>query len=318
MKRIGLLAILSAAIVVSAPWWGPPLGEDPSGRFILLYLRWPRVLVGALAGATLAGMGGVYQVMFANPLATPSTVGTTAGATLGALAVAVGVPGVGPLGLTGAAFLGALAATGIVAIIALSGRSRIDDVLLAGIAITLAAGALATGLQAFAGPRSLFIAAQWSLGQLPQVGYRGVAWLAPPAGLTVGMILLLIRPLRVMTRGTDLAASQGVPVRLVQATALGVGALGVGAVVAWCGPIPFVGLIVPHLVRGWLGAASTDRVSGVGGLLTGSILTGAGFVVAADGIGRALGWSALPVGVVTAALGAPALIAVLIQRRQTR
>lgn len=307
-KTISLVA-LAIAVVVSAPWWGPALGPDETGTFILVYLRWPRVLVGALAGATLGGMGAVYQLLFGNPLATPSTVGTTAGATLGALAAAVGVPGLGPLGLAGAAFIGALAATACVAAVALSGRARMDDVLLAGIAVTLATGAVSTGLQAMAGPRSLFIAAQWSLGQLPQVGYAGVAWLAPAAGFTVAVSVGLGRPLRTLTRGTTLAASQGVNVRRVQGLSLVAGALGVGAVVSWCGPIPFVGLIVPHLVRAWLGP-------GVAGLLSGSVIFGAAFVVAADGVGRAVGLSALPVGVVTAALGAPALIWVLVRRRR--
>ena len=309
LGRLTLLCLATVAIIAWAPWWGPALPDDASGAFIFWSLRWPRVLVGALAGAILAGIGAVYQVLFANPLATPSTVGTTAGATLGALAVAVGVPGIGPLGLTGAAFLGALGATAVVAAVAFSGRARMDDVLLAGIAVTLAAGALATGLQAIAGPRSLFVAAQWSLGQLPQVGYRGVGWLVAPAILTVAAVVVLIRPLRVLTRGADVAESQGVPVRLVQGSALTVGALGVGAVVAWCGPIPFVGLIVPHLVRGLLG-------SGMARLLGGAVLLGAAFVVAADGVGRAAGWSTLPVGVITAGLGAPALVIVLLRRRR--
>ena len=307
MSRLAGLLLLTMVVIGSAPWWGASLGTGPSAEFILWSLRWPRVLVGALAGATLGGMGAIYQLLFANPLATPSTVGTTAGATLGALAVAVGLPGTGPIGLTGAAFLGALATTGVVALVAFSGRARVEDVLLAGIAVTLATGALATGMQAIAGPRSLFVAAQWSLGQLPQVGYRGVAWLSGPALLTGCAVVALVRPLRALVRGTSVAASQGIPVRLVQGSALTVGALGVGAVVAWCGPIPFVGLIVPHLIRGWLGP-------GILGLLVGSLVLGAGFVVTADGLGRAVGGSTLPVGVVTAALGAPALIWVLLGR----
>ena len=302
------LAVVAVATIASAPWWGPPLPPDPQGAFILWTLRWPRVLVGAAAGATLGGIGAMYQLIFANPLATPSTVGTTAGATLGALAVAVGLPGIGALGLTTAAFLGAVVATAVVAMVAFSGRARVDDVLLAGIAVTLAAGAMATGLQAIAGPRSLFVAAQWSLGQLPQVGYNGVAWLAGPTLMAVAMTVGLTRPLGAMSRGAALAATQGVAVAQVRGWALGAGALGVGAVVAWCGPIPFVGLIVPHLAGGWLGP-------GVGRRLIGSVVLGAAFVVAADGVGQVVGLATLPVGVVTAGLGAPALVFVLLTRR---
>ncbi|MEL7372752.1 MAG: iron chelate uptake ABC transporter family permease subunit, partial [Myxococcota bacterium] len=210
------MVAVTAAIIFSAPWWGPALDTTAQGAFIFWQLRWPRVLVGALAGAVLGGMGAIYQILFGNPLATPSTVGTTAGATLGALAVAVQWTDPGPLGLTGAAFLGALASTAVVAAVAFSGRARIDDVLLAGISVTLAASALASGLQSIAGPRSLFIAAQWSLGQLPQVGYRGVAWLIAPTVLTVFASILLARPLRGLTRGARLAEAQGVPVRAVR------------------------------------------------------------------------------------------------------
>ncbi|MEM7677049.1 MAG: iron ABC transporter permease, partial [Myxococcota bacterium] len=272
------LAAFATVVVALAPWWGPSLDASPQDAFIFWQLRWPRVLVGALAGAVLGGIGAVYQLLFGNPLATPSTVGTTAGATLGALAVAIRWTDAGPLGLTGAAFLGALASTAVVALVAFSGRARIDDVLLAGISVTLATSAIATGLQSVAGPRSLFIAAQWSLGQLPQVGYRGVLWLIAPAVLTTLLALGLARPLRGLTRGALLAESQGVSVRWVRGVALAVGAVAVGGVVAWCGPIPFVGLIVPHLVRGWLGL-------GIGSLLMGSVVLGASFVVAADGLG---------------------------------
>ena len=140
-RLLGLVIVCVAMLAVS-PWMGGDLAGE-HGHFILLQLRVPRVLLGAIVGAMLGLTGAVYQALFDNPLATPSTVGTTAGAALGALAV-----------------------TFAIAAIAASGRARINDVLLAGIAITLATGAVTTGLQFHADMASTFEAVRWSLVEL--------------------------------------------------------------------------------------------------------------------------------------------------------
>jgi iron complex transport system permease protein len=266
----GCLLVLSAAA-----WIGPAL-DGPRGAFIFWQLRVPRVLVGGLVGATLALAGAVFQALFNNPLATPSTVGTTAGATLGALAalsfdVSPDLEGL-PI-VTAFAFAGALATSFLVAGVARAGRAHMSDVLLAGIAVTLAASALATGIQYVSDARALFSAVQWSLGQLPQVGYHGVFLLAPFAALSSIALLALTRALQ-------------------------------------SGPIAFVGLIVPHLVR--LVVGPSLRV-----LLPLSLLGGAGFLVLCDTASRLLiPGRELPVGVITAALGAPALVVLIARARQ--
>ena len=171
----------TALVLITALVVGPAL-EGERAAFVLWQLRAPRVLAGMLVGSTLGVVGVVLQALFHNPLASESTVGTTAGATLGALAALVfqvggrldGMPAV-----VLAAFAGALASTFLVAAVASSGRARTDDVLLAGIAVTLAASAISTGIQYGADAPALFAAAQWSLGHLPQVGYRGVLSLLP-------------------------------------------------------------------------------------------------------------------------------------------
>lgn len=309
--------VLGTVFVVGlAPIVGDPESlSGPRGGFVLTQLRIPRVLVGALVGTTLGLVGAVYQLLFANGLATPSTVGTTAGATLGALValrlgglaptVALGIPTV----LAGA-FLGAVVASAVAAAVAASGRTPIADVLLAGIATSLAASALATALQATSDAQTVADAVRWSFGYLPQVGFEGV-WLLAPVTLVVGVGLLgLGRSLRALGRGDDLAAAQGVAVPRVRILGIGLGSLGVAACVAWCGPIAFVGLLVPHLVRAVLGPSPA-------GLLRGSAILGAGFLVAADTAARLLlPDRELPVGVLTAALGAPALVAILAARRR--
>lgn len=310
--RLVVLSLLSLLALAVGPWIGPQMPVE-SADFILWQLRVPRVLVGALVGAVLGIVGAAYQTIFGNPLATPSTVGTTAGAVLGALVAVVLLDG----GLVGgipvlalAAFLGALAVTLVVAMVASSGRASTSDVLLAGIAITLAASALASGLQFQADMAATFQAVRWSLGHLGQLGFDGLWTLLPFAVVAVVAILSQTRALDAMVAGESLAETQGVDVVRVRTLVLGVGALGVGATVALCGPIAFVGLIVPHLVRLWL--TGSRRV-----LLPMSALVGAALLVLCDGLARVLiEGRELPVGVLTAALGAPLLLWLVVGGRR--
>jgi ABC-type Fe3+-siderophore transport system permease subunit len=185
-----------------------------------------------------------------------------------------------------------------------------NDVLLAGIAVTLAASALASGIQFASDARALVAAAQWSLGQLPQVGYRGVQLIAPFSAITLLGLHALGRPLQNLALGEDLAQTQGVNVPRLRFLVLLIASLGVAACVAWCGPIAFVGLIVPHLVRLLVGPS-------LRALLPLSFIGGAGFLALCDALARvALPGRELPVGVLTAALGAPALVFLVSRARR--
>ena len=176
--RMLALAGLSLALTAAAVLVGPAL-SGAQGSFILWQLRVPRVLVGGLVGGTLGLVGACFQTLFANPLASESTVGTTAGATLGALAaLALELPG-GFSSVFACACLGAGLASVSVTLVAGSGRASMGDVLLAGITVTVATGALSVGLQYVSDSRALVSAARWSLGQLAQVGYDGVFVLLP-------------------------------------------------------------------------------------------------------------------------------------------
>jgi ABC-type Fe3+-siderophore transport system permease subunit len=311
-SRIAGFVVASLALAALSLWIGPSF-SGPTGDFVLYQLRLPRLLVGALVGATLGISGAAFQAVFNNALATPSTVGTTAGATLGALlALALDVGG-GVLGvsmLTAASFAGALVTTLLVSGLAASGRLSKNDVLLAGIAVTLAASALATGIQFASDARALVAASQWSLGQLPQVGYRGVALIGPFAATTLVGLLALSRPLQNLAQGEDLAQTQGVHVAKLRFWVLLLASLGVAACVAWCGPIAFVGLIVPHIVRLLIGPRLRT-------LLPLSFIGGASFLVLCDTIARIIfPGRELPVGVITAALGAPTLVFLVARSRQ--
>jgi iron complex transport system permease protein len=309
--RVAGLVLASFVLLALALFVGPSLA-DRRGDFVLFELRMPRIAVGALVGGTLALAGACFQTLFANPLATPSTVGTTAGATLGALtALAFDLPGSGSFGATFiAAFVGAALASAAVAAIAASGRAQMTDVLLGGIAITLAAGALATGIQFVSDSRALIAAARWSLGQLQQVGYTGVLVLVPVVVPVWIGLLLLSRALQTFAFGEELAHARGVNVPRLRLFVLGLGSLAVAACVAWCGPIAFVGLIVPHLVRLAVGPALVR-------LLPLSLVAGAAFLVVCDAVARSIvPGRELPVGVVTAALGAPTLVVLLLRARR--
>lgn len=302
----GCIGLLGVCLFI-----GPPL-EGPHAEFVLLELRVPRVLVGALVGSALALSGACYQILFSNALATPSTVGTLAGATLGALAALVfGVdPELAGLPLTTvSAFVGALGTSFMVAFIASSRRARMSDVLLAGIAVSLAASAIAGGVQYAADSRALFAATRWSLGQLPQVGYRGVLLLAPVVLVTSAVLVGQGRALASFALGEELAHAHGVSIARLRATVLIAASLAVAVCVAWCGPIAFVGLIVPHLIR--MALSPSVRV-----LLPLSAIGGAAFLALCDALARTLiPGRELPVGVVTAAFGAPGLVLLIARTR---
>lgn len=310
-RRLLALTAVCVAIIAVAPVLGGGL-DGTRGDFIVWQLRVPRVLVATLVGGMLSLAGAVFQAVFANPLATPSTVGTIAGATLGALAALVLPSSFALAGLPATvigAFTGALAVSLVVAAFASSGRAGMADVLLAGIGVTLAASAIATGLQYTADMRAMFAAAQWSLGHLPQVGYRGVLVLAPVVAASCAVLLSQTRALQALAVDEDLARAQGVDVGRTRTIALVASSAGVAACVAWCGPIAFVGLMVPHIVRRLVGV--TQRA-----VLPASLVGGAAFLVACDTLARlALPGRELPVGVITALLGAPTLVFLVARRR---
>jgi iron complex transport system permease protein len=298
-------------------WVGPVLGllgprlEPNVESFVFWQLRLPRVIAGLMVGASLGLAGAVTQALFRNPLATPSTTGTLAGATLGALlALVVGVgthaPSMPVLALC--AFAGALAASAFVFAAASSRRLGIPDILLIGIAVTLAASSMATVIEDRADSPALVAASRWSLGHLAQVGYSQIKLTAPLLVACWVVLLTQIRSLQLLVLGEDLAQSRGVAVRRARLLSIGACALLVATVVAWCGPIAFVGLIVPAIVR--LALSANQRT-----VLPGSLLTGAALLSLCDAVARLISTRhELPVGVITAAIGAPVLVLLIVLR----
>ena len=311
MFRIVSIILFSLLSIVVVPWFGV-LSFSELDSFIIWQLRFPRVLNGLLVGATLSIAGASFQSLFGNPLATPSTTGTTAGASLGVLIAIVLLPSslsYQSLVVTGAAFLGAIIISFPLAILATSSRLRMEDVLLAGIGCTLATGAISTGLQFQADMSATYRAVQWSLGSLSQVGYQATYWLLPFCLISIIGLLSLRRSLEALISGEEQAYSQGISIVRIRTFTILLGSLGVGVSVAFCGPIAFVGLLVPHLLRLFVGFERRW-------IMLLSPLFGGSFLIICDAIARTvLSSGEIPVGVITAALGAPMLIGLILFRR---
>jgi len=308
--RFALLILLLVAVSALALFWRLP---ENASSFVLWQLRAPRLLVGVLAGSQLALVGAAYQTLFRNPLAEASTLGTTAGAALGALlSLTLDLRGVGAFAATSVfSFAGATIASLFLLHVAASARARLEEVLLAGVAITLATSAVAQTVQALTDPDRLFSATMWSLGQLPQVGFERVSAGLVPVLAATALLLRRRRALGAMLLGEQWARSVGVPTRRVRLEVLLASCLGVSVIVALCGPIAFVGLIVPHLARPLVRGQAQA-------LLPVSALLGASFLTLSDLCARhLLPARELPVGALTAAFGAPLLLWIIAHRPRT-
>jgi len=302
------LAVLLAAIVLLSLLLGDGTVAPPDW-LILTRLRLPRTVLAALVGGGLGLAGAVLQGALRNPLADPGLLGITGTAGLGSVVVfywglAQGFPPALPAGGLAGAAVGALALLGF------AGRAASGPALiLAGVAVSaLSAALLALALTLAPNPFALAEITFWLLGGLHDRTLLHVALAAPPILLGMAVLLRLGPALDALSLGEDTAASLGIPIgRTLRLTALGT-ALTAGAAAAVAGGIGFVGLVVPHLLRPLLGERP-------GALLPASVLTGAILLTSADMLVRVAPLllplsQTLPLGVLTALLGAPFLVVI--------
>jgi iron complex transport system permease protein len=281
---------------------------------IVTQLRLPRVVLGLLVGAMLSGAGAAYQGVFRNPLADPYLLGVAAGAGLGATVAIVAGAGVtegfaDPVPL--AAFAGALVAVvGTYAVGVSRERSTsAATLILAGVAVASFLTAVQTYVQQ-QNSDSIREVYSWILGRLGTAGWDEVALLAPYAALTAIVLLVNRRSLDVLGVGDEEAGSLGLDVSRVRLLIVVTASLGTAAAVSVSGLIGFVGIIVPHAVR--LLAGTSYRV-----ILPLSMLFGAAFLALADLLARTAASPAeIPIGVITAFLGAPFFVLVLRNARR--
>jgi iron complex transport system permease protein len=281
---------------------------------ILFVARLPRTLAGAVEGAALAAAGVVLQALLRNPLASPFTLGVSAGAALGAMLAITFVPPTALAGLPGvtvASFAGAL---GAVAIVYLLARVRhrglsTDVLLLAGVTLNAFLSALILLVQYFADFSQTVRTVRWLMGDLDVSSYRPIVAALPLLAVAVVAFAWLPRSLNLFALGHEHAAARGIDVHQAQRVAFFSASLVTGAAVSLGGPVGFVGIVVPHLVRLIVGA--DHRV-----VLPAATLFGAAFLVSCDVVARtALAPMELPVGIITALVGGPFFLWLLVRRR---
>ncbi len=286
---------------------------SPLQATIVWQLRAPRLVLGLIAGAMLSVAGGAYQGVFRNPLADPYLLGVASGAGLGATfaIVYVGQGLTTPAWTPLLAFAGAMIAVLLTWTIGGRGmRSTAATLILAGVAVS----ALLTSAQTFVQQRSsadsiarVYI---WLLGSLATASWRSVWMVLPYVIFCIVICVAAGSALDVMSVGEEEARSLGLPVRKVRLVVIAASSLGTAAIVSAVGLIGFVGIIVPHILRLLVGT-SYRRI------LPLSIFFGAAFLVFADTIARTvMAPSELPLGVVTALIGAPTFVLILSLRRQ--
>jgi iron complex transport system permease protein len=289
-------------------------GLSATGVAVVWQLRAPRIVLGGLVGSMLALAGSSYQGVFHNPLADPYLLGVASGAGLGATLAVVEIPrlanwSIDPVPV--AAFLGAVVAVTATFALGRSGnRARnATSLVLAGIAV----GAFFTAVQTFLlqqqNPQVLAEVYDWILGGLSTAGWGQVELIAPYIAVSTVVLLACRRLLDALSVGDDEANSLGVRADRIRLVVVAAATLGTAAAVSVSGLIGFVGIIVPHTIR-LIAGPSYQRIVPL------SVLFGAGFLILADLLARTvLSPGEIPLGVVTAFLGAPFFLIVLRQAR---
>ncbi|AEH37959.1 vitamin B12 ABC transporter permease BtuC [Halopiger xanaduensis] len=319
------LAALLVVVVVGSAMFGPvridaptvarailnragagPYEVSAAHQAIVVDVRLPRIALAAVVGFALAAAGTVMQGFFRNPLADPSIIGVSSGAAAGAVA-AIAFPALVPFGsLHLAAFVGALATAFLVYAIATDGgRTPVATLLLAGVAVQAFLGAVISYMLVHSGD-SLREAVVWLMGHLHNSTWGDVRFALPFAVVGVLALCAFARDLNVLLLGEEDAHHLGVDVERTKLLLLALASVVTAAGVAVAGVIGFVGLVVPHIMRLLVGP--DHRI-----LLPTSALAGASFLVATDTLARA-GPAEVPVGIVTAALGAPFFLFLLVRR----
>ncbi|MFQ5450107.1 MAG: FecCD family ABC transporter permease [Nitrospinaceae bacterium] len=283
-----------------------PLAENVDAN-ILFLARLPRVLLAAVTGAALSVSGAVFQAILRNDLAAPITLGVSSGAAFGAvLAISLGwsftVLGFSSLSL--AAFLGAMGAVFLVFSLVRTRQGELptSTILLAGVTANFFFAAMVMFIHYLSNVTQSFRIVRWLMGGLDITDYQTVLSICPLVFLGIAILMVIGRDLNLVSTGSHSALSRGVDVPKIQKLGLISASLITGSVVAVSGPIGFVGLVVPHIVRLLIGP--DQRL-----LIPASLFFGASFLIVCDTVARTvIAPTEIPVGVITAMIGAPFFI----------
>jgi iron complex transport system permease protein len=306
-----LLLVLALLDTCSGSVWISPhrlFALSPMQEQILLQLRLPKMLTAILAGASFSVAGLMMQTLFRNPLAGPYILGVSSGASLGVALVTMCGVALGSNGLiSGAAIVGSVLVMLLVMLIAKRIRSNVT-LLIVGMMVGNIAGALVNMIQNFANPDSLKLFIVWTLGSLNGVGWNELPTLAIGVLIALVLVLILIKPLNGLLLGEDYARGLGINVERTRWMMVVASCLLAGSVTAFCGPIAFVGVAVPHIARG-IFATSNHRLT-----VPASVLIGANILLVCDILCN-IGTYSLPISTVSALFGAPIILWIILKKK---
>jgi iron complex transport system permease protein len=302
--------------------WDALFSGDTEGTaaYIVRSFRLPKAAVAILAGAALGASGLQMQTLFRNPLAGPYVLGISSGASLGVALFLLGAPllaglpvGIGAVvkgaGVVGAAWVGA----GAIFLVIAAVSRRIKDImaiLIIGMMLGSAAGAVVSVLQYFGSEGALKSFVLWTMGSLGGVTAGQLAVMAPVVLAALALSIAVVKPLDALMLGEQYARTMGVRVGRVRSLVFASTTLLAGTVTAFCGPIGFLGLAVPHIAR-LLSGEARHRV-----LMPASMLLGAVIMVACDIVSGVVGRTPLPINTITAFVGIPVIILVVARGRK--
>jgi iron complex transport system permease protein len=307
--------LVGSVAVAPADIWAALTGGDcdPAIRDIILRIRLLKAVTALLAGAALAASGLQMQTLFRNPLAGPYVLGISSGAGLGVALFLLGAPLLGvsahsfvqSLGIAGAAWLGAA----LVLLIVMTVSRRIKDImviLILGMMFGSGISSVVEILQYLSSEAALKSFVIWTMGSLGDVTGGNLALMLPVVAAGLVLSVAAIKPLNLLLLGENYARTMGLNVQRTRTLLFLSTVLLAGTVTAFCGPVGFIGLAVPHLAR-MLFASADHRI-----LMPGSMLAGAALLLVCDLISKTL---ALPINTVTALMGIPVVIIVVVRNR---
>ena len=315
-----LMLVLALLDVCCGSVWISPLrladianSQSPIAN-ILLHLRLPKMLTAILAGASLSVAGLMMQTLFRNPLAGPYILGVSSGASLGVALVTM-VTTILPLAfslsphslIATSAIIGSMLTMLLVMLFAKRIRSNVT-LLIVGMMVGNIAGALVNMIQNFANPDSLKLFVVWTLGSLNGVGWQQLPTLVIGIAIAAIIVVMLIKPLNGLLLGEDYARGLGINVERTRWMMVLASCLLAGSVTAFCGPIAFIGVAVPHIARGVF-ATSNHRLT-----VPASALIGANILLVCDILCN-LGTYSLPISTMSALFGAPIILWIVLKKK---
>jgi iron complex transport system permease protein len=312
LSAILLLAFFIAPLIGAYPLLDKLFGPDFSDQaaYIFLYLRLPRVVMAALSGAALAAVGMVMQALLRNPLASPYTLGIASGSTTGVLLALLlglgsGLSGVGLVFIFGV-IAAALTSLLIYFFALRKSESSGQSLILIGVTIGLIFAAVNLLIQFFADFSQAAMMLRWLMGGLHAVAWQAILVIAGPVLLAVYLLWRRREALNILSLGSELALAKGIDITRLARELFIATAVIIGAIVSQTGPIGFVGLIIPHAMRLFVGPDHRY-------LLPASLLAGATVLILADAVARTiLAPVEIPVGIITAIAGGPAFLAMML------